>query len=87
MEDLLRYMVKSLVDNPDSVDIQKIEGEKTIILELKVAEGDVGKVIGKHGKTINAIRTIVKVTKPPTIKLVCLMIFLVVLFICRWPGF
>ncbi|MDD5091983.1 MAG: KH domain-containing protein [Candidatus Wallbacteria bacterium] len=60
MEDLLRYMVKSLVDNPDQVEIKKVEGEKTIILELKVAEGDVGKVIGKHGKTINAIRTIVK---------------------------
>lgn len=60
MTELLSFVVKSLVDNPEEVEIRKVEGEKTIILELKVADGDVGKVIGKHGKTINAIRTIVK---------------------------
>lgn len=60
MEELLGYMVKALVDNPNNVEIRKVEGEKTIILELKVDESDVGKVIGKHGKTINAIRTIIK---------------------------
>ncbi|MDD2717429.1 MAG: KH domain-containing protein [Candidatus Wallbacteria bacterium] len=60
MIDLLSFMVKALVDNPDQVDIKKVEGEKTIILELKVADSDVGKVIGKHGKTINSIRTIIK---------------------------
>jgi len=60
MEELLTYIVKSLVDQPDDVNIKTVEGEKTIIMELKVADDDVGKVIGKHGKTINAIRTIVK---------------------------
>jgi len=60
MEELLKYIVKSLVDEPDEVNIKTVEGEKTIIMELRVADDDVGKVIGKHGKTINAIRTIVK---------------------------
>jgi predicted RNA-binding protein YlqC (UPF0109 family) len=60
MEELLNYIVKSLVDEPNEVNIKTVEGEKTIIMELKVADDDVGKVIGKHGKTINAIRTIVK---------------------------
>lgn len=60
MEELLKYIVKSLVDEPNEVNIKTVEGEKTIIMELRVADDDVGKVIGKHGKTINAIRTIVK---------------------------
>jgi hypothetical protein len=58
VEDLVTYIVRFLVDNPDEVKVNKIEAEKTVILELKVAPSDVGKVIGKGGKTINAIRTL-----------------------------
>lgn len=56
--DLVEYIVKSLVDDPASVDIKVIEGEKSTILELKVAEADIGKVIGKNGRIARAIRTI-----------------------------
>ncbi len=56
--DLVEYIVKSLVDDPEAVQINVIEGEKSTILELKVAEADVGKVIGKHGRIAKAIRTI-----------------------------
>jgi len=56
--DLVEYIVKSLVDEPEAVDIKVIEGEKSTILELKVAEGDIGKVIGKNGRIAKAIRTI-----------------------------
>ncbi|MBN2380898.1 KH domain-containing protein [candidate division WOR-3 bacterium] len=58
MKELLEYMVKSLVDNPDNVQIDEIAGEKTIIYELRVGEGDLGKVIGKEGRMAKAIRTI-----------------------------
>jgi uncharacterized protein len=56
--DLVEYIVKSLVDDPAAVEIKVIEGEKSTILELKVAEADVGKVIGKNGRIARAIRTI-----------------------------
>jgi len=56
--DLVEYIVKSLVDSPDAVDIKVIEGEKSTILELKVADADIGKVIGKNGRIARAIRTI-----------------------------
>jgi hypothetical protein len=56
--DLVEYIVKSLVDEPEAVDIKVIEGEKSTILELKVAEADIGKVIGKNGRIAKAIRTI-----------------------------
>jgi len=58
MKELLEYMVKSLVDSPDNVSIDEIAGEKTIIYELRVGEGDLGKVIGKEGRMAKAIRTI-----------------------------
>ena len=57
-QDLVEYIVKSLVDIPDEVSINVIEGEKSTILELKVASEDVGKVIGKQGRIAKAIRTI-----------------------------
>jgi hypothetical protein len=57
-KDLVEYIVKSLVDIPDEVSINVIEGEKSTILELKVASEDVGKVIGKQGRIAKAIRTI-----------------------------
>ena len=57
-KDLVEYIVKSLVDVPDEVSINVIEGEKSTILELKVATEDIGKVIGKQGRIAKAIRTI-----------------------------
>jgi predicted RNA-binding protein YlqC (UPF0109 family) len=57
-KDLVEYIVKSLVDNPGSVEVNVIEGEKSTILELRVAADDIGKVIGKHGRIAKAIRTI-----------------------------
>ena len=58
MKDVLMDMVKSIVDKPDEVSIEVTEGENTLIYELRVGEGDVGKVIGKQGKNVGAIRTI-----------------------------
>lgn len=55
---LVEFIVKSLVDNPNDVHINVIEGEKSTILELKVLSDDIGKVIGKHGRIAKAIRTI-----------------------------
>jgi len=58
MKDILLDVVKSIVDKPDEVSIEITESENTQIYELRVGEGDVGKVIGKHGKNVGAIRTI-----------------------------
>ncbi|MCK4906083.1 MAG: KH domain-containing protein [Spirochaetes bacterium] len=58
-KELVEFMVKSLVDSPDDVKINVIEGEKSTILELKVLSSDVGKVIGKHGRIAQAIRVII----------------------------
>ncbi len=58
MKDLLIQIVKALVDNPEQVQVNEIESTQTVILELSVAEGDMGKIIGKKGKTANAIRTL-----------------------------
>ncbi len=57
-KELVIYMVKALVDSPDDVQINEVEGEKSTILELKVKKEDIGKVIGKHGRIARAIRTI-----------------------------
>lgn len=59
MKDLVFYITKALVDNPDHVEVREIVGEKTQIIELKVDATDRGKVIGKEGRIIKAIRTIV----------------------------
>ncbi|MCD6441387.1 MAG: KH domain-containing protein [Candidatus Marinimicrobia bacterium] len=58
MKDFVEYIVKKLVDNPDEVKVTQIDSEKTIIMELQVKEGDLGKVIGKKGRTAKALRTI-----------------------------
>ena len=61
MKELLEYMVKELVDNPDNVEIEEEEeDEKTVIFKLKVAEDDLGKVIGKKGRTANALRVVMR---------------------------
>ena len=57
-KELVEFVIKSLVDAPDEVSVNVIEGEKSTILELKVAQEDVGKVIGKQGRIAKAIRTI-----------------------------
>lgn len=57
-KELVEYMAKSLVDDPSGVTVNIIEGEKSTILELKVADNDIGKVIGKHGRIAKAMRTI-----------------------------
>jgi len=59
MKELLQTIVKALVDYPDKVDIKEIGGEQTTIFEVRVADTDRGKVIGKQGRIIRAIRTIV----------------------------
>lgn len=58
LKDLVEYIAKSLVDNPEEVVVAEVEGEQTSVLELKVAKEDLGKVIGKQGRTARAIRTI-----------------------------
>ncbi len=58
LRDMIEYIAKSLVDSPDDVRVTEIEGEQTSVLELKVAKEDLGKVIGKQGRTARALRTI-----------------------------
>lgn len=58
MKDLLELIAKALVDEPNEVEVKEIEGEQTTVLELKVAREDLGKVIGKQGRTARSIRTI-----------------------------
>ena len=58
MKELIEYVVKTLVDHPDDLRITEIEGERTIVYELRCHPEDVGKVIGKSGKTVGAIRTL-----------------------------
>ena len=62
MKDLILIIAKSLVDKPDEVDLQEVIGEKTTVLELRVAKEDLGKVIGRQGKTARAMRTILNAT-------------------------
>jgi len=60
MKELVEYIVKALVDKPEEVVVVETEGESVTILEIKVAQEDVGKVIGREGRIANAIRTVVK---------------------------
>ena len=58
MKDLPSYIAQALVDNPEKVSVTKVEGNRTSVLELKVDKRDIGKVIGKQGRTAQAMRTI-----------------------------
>jgi len=58
MKDLIAYIAKALVDSPEAVEVSEVEGEQTSVIELKVAKSDLGKVIGKQGRTARAMRTI-----------------------------
>ncbi|MCL2321162.1 MAG: KH domain-containing protein [Oscillospiraceae bacterium] len=60
MKELVEIIAKALVDNPDKVSVNEVNGEQSIIIELKVATDDMGKVIGKQGRIAKAIRTVVK---------------------------
>jgi predicted RNA-binding protein YlqC (UPF0109 family) len=58
MKDLIKYISQALVDHPDQVEVTEIAGEQTSVIELRVAKEDLGKVIGKQGRTAKAMRTI-----------------------------
>ena len=58
LKELIEFIAKSLVDNPDAVQVAEIGGEQTVVFELRVAKEDLGKVIGKQGRTARAMRTI-----------------------------
>ncbi len=58
MKELIAYIARALVDDPDRVEVTEVVGEQTTVLELRVAKEDLGKVIGKQGKTARAMRTI-----------------------------
>lgn len=60
MKDVLEYVARALVDEPDAVEVTEIAGDGTVVLKLKVAPDDMGKVIGKRGRTVRAIRSVVR---------------------------
>ena len=62
MRELVEYVAKALVDEPDQVNVTEVEGERITIIELRVAQSDLGKVIGKQGRTARSIRTILNAT-------------------------
>jgi len=62
MKDLLVEIAKALVDNPEDVSVTEVEGEQTTVLELRVREEDLGKVIGRQGRTARALRTLLTAT-------------------------
>jgi len=58
LKELIEYIARALVDRPDDVEVAEISGEQTVVLELKVAKEDLGKVIGKQGRTVKAMRAL-----------------------------
>ena len=60
MKEVLEYLARSLVDEPDAVEVTEVEGDGSVILQLRVAPDDMGKVIGKRGRTVKAIRSVVR---------------------------
>jgi len=58
MKELIEYIARSLVDQPDEVRVREVEGQQATVVELRVADGDLGKVIGKQGRTARAMRTL-----------------------------
>ena len=60
MKEILETIIKSLVDNQEAVEIKEVESEKNITLEVRVAEGDMGKIIGRQGKIAQSIRTVMR---------------------------
>ena len=74
MKEFVEYIVKKLVDRPNEVSINEIEGEKTVVLELRVGSGEMGKVIGKNGRIAQSIRTLLTATSAKSNKRVVLEI-------------
>jgi predicted RNA-binding protein YlqC (UPF0109 family) len=74
MKELVQYLAKSLVNNPDAVEVKETEGDTTSVLELKVAKEDLGRIIGKQGRTAKSIRTIVNAAASRTNRKVVLEI-------------
>ena len=64
MSELITFVARSLVDQPDAVTVREVEGPESIIVELRVAPEDMGKVIGKQGRIAKAIRSVVKASTP-----------------------
>ena len=62
MQEFIEYIARNLVDYPEEVHLNKIDGEKTTIFELRVNKSDIGKIVGKNGRTIKAIRTLLSTT-------------------------
>ena len=60
MTELLTQIIKQIVDKPEEVTVNEVQGERSIVLEIKVADEDVGKVIGREGRIINSLRQIIK---------------------------
>ena len=58
MKDLIKYIAQALVDHPDQVEVSEVEGDRILVIELKVAKEDMGMIIGRHGRNAQAIRTI-----------------------------
>ncbi len=61
VKDLVEYVVKTLADEPGSIVVSEIEGETTLTIEVRVSAGDMGRIIGRDGRTINALRTLARV--------------------------
>jgi uncharacterized protein len=74
MKELVQYLAKSLVNNPDAVEVKETEGETASVLELKVAKEDLGRIIGKQGRTAKSIRTILNAAASRTNRRVVLEI-------------
>lgn len=60
MKEVLEYLARAVVDEPDAVEVTEVEGQGSVLLQLRVAPDDMGKVIGKRGRTVRAIRTVVR---------------------------
>jgi predicted RNA-binding protein YlqC (UPF0109 family) len=74
MKDLVQYLAKSLVNNPDAVEVRETEGDTASVIELKVAKEDLGRIIGKQGRTAKSIRTILNAAASRTNRKVVLEI-------------
>jgi uncharacterized protein len=74
MKELIKFIAQALVDNPDKIDVTEVQGEQASVIELRVAKEDLGKVIGKQGKTAKAIRTILSAASAKVHKRVVLEI-------------
>ncbi len=66
MKEFLLFIVKHLVDNPEAVVVNEVDGERTVVFELRVGQGDMGKVIGKRGQTAKSIRTLLAAASAKT---------------------